>query len=52
VFDQLSRRGHAEVSQMNFENTVDFDIKDDPEGGEDFVKVGNVYHAIPFKYFK
>ena len=34
----------SKVTQMNFENTVDFDIKDDPEGGgEDFVKVGNVY---------
>ena len=48
IMDQYSRYLFrlvlAKVSQMNFENTVDFDIQDDPEGGgEDFVKVGNVY---------
>lgn len=41
--NHLFRLVLSKVSQMNFENTVDFDIKDDPEGGEDFVKVGNVY---------
>ena len=36
----------SKVSQMNFENTVDFDIKEDDEGDvTDFIKVGNVYVA-------
>ena len=37
----------SKVSQMQIDNTVDFDIKEDDDEGDviDFVKVGNVYVA-------
>ena len=37
----------SKVSQLQIENTVDFDIREDDDQGEviDFVKVGNVYVA-------